>query len=888
MRIIYAKFSGYIGFYAKMGLEELEIDFSRSKSNIILIVGMNGSGKSTLLNALNIFPDPSSSFMNDRDAKKYLRILDNGNIYEINIISPFDGKGGRKTTKAFISLNGVELNPNGNVTSYKEIITDEFNMDPIYITLSMLTSIDRGLADKRPAERKKFVGSIIDNLAAYNNMYKVLNKKSLLYKSYINTIHTKIQSTGDKNVLESSLAQLKEQANSIRQKLMDINNAIVSIETKNSINNEDAEAIQELNNELKEKEDRLSELESIINGYHNKTKIAPSNVQEEYNHRTELLEFHKNKANTLQQSWMSKSNLLSQMVKNITQLEADIPKDIDDSLSKSYNNSINNLNKISKELSEYGFKPNTEFILHISDLLEKYDIFIRKLDSFYDGLNEYDIKYIINRADNKTFLKYKKDNDYILKKMESLKDSLSEVQDKMKKISVLDNRPSKCKIETCPFIKEAVDISKNDSKESLVDQFEALNKEIDELQCSYTENLKNIDFYQSMLPKRMELDAITEHNYTIEGIEKKIGIISKKNVYDSISRLDRYNDRRDPKKLKMILILLKQYDAEKKSNDILKAEFDAQKEKKKLIDTTINTINNMKEERDKLEKDIADLKFNLDSENNIVSTLNDKVDELYDYNNNIEKHDAILSEKQSIEDKLSIYQKKSSKILESIELVQSYKEEMNRLQTSLAPIDDQISDISGKLLLLSQYYNEYTAYNSNYQMIETLKKYCSPTGGGIQTFFMQLYMSKTLELANHILSMIFGGEYRLADFIVNEDEFRIPFIGSGMMVDDISSGSNSQIAMMGMVINLVLLHQASTKFNIAYLDEIDAGLDHRNRFEFVQTLRQAVPLLGIEQVFLISHSMEADTSSTDVIKLMTYDEFEDSIDAGNIIYDYNN
>ena len=92
---------------------------------------------------------------------------------------------------------------------------------------------------------------------------------------------------------------------------------------------------------------------------------------------------------------------------------------------------------------------------------------------------------------------------------------------------------------------------------------------------------------------------------------------------------------------------------------------------------------------------------------------------------------------------------------------------------------------------------------------------------------------------------------------------------------------------MGMVINLVLLKQASTKFNIAYLDEIDAGLDHRNRFEFVDALYKSIPILGIDQLFMISHSMETDTSAVDIIKLKSYADFEDTVTLGNVIYDYN-
>ena len=192
MRYLYARFEGYIGFYTGLGLTKLEIDFTKCKHNIVLISGMNGCGKSTLMNALSVFPDDSSSFVEFLDGKKILRLLSGEDIYDINITSLSDGKGGRKGTKAFIQKNGVELNENGNVTSYKEIIFSEFELDSNYISLSRLSSIDRGLGDKKPAERKKFASSIIDNMEVYNNMYKTLNKKSLILKSTINNLHTKV------------------------------------------------------------------------------------------------------------------------------------------------------------------------------------------------------------------------------------------------------------------------------------------------------------------------------------------------------------------------------------------------------------------------------------------------------------------------------------------------------------------------------------------------------------------------------------------------------------------------------------------------------------------------------------------------------------------------
>jgi hypothetical protein len=133
--------------------------------------------------------------------------------------------------------------------------------------------------------------------------------------------------------------------------------------------------------------------------------------------------------------------------------------------------------------------------------------------------------------------------------------------------------------------------------------------------------------------------------------------------------------------------------------------------------------------------------------------------------------------------------------------------------------------------------------------------------------------------------MLFGGSYQLMDFIINESEFRIPFIGEGLPVDDISSGSSSQIAMMSLIINLVLLHQASTTFNIAELDEVTANLDAHVNSQFTEVLFHSMKILNIEQLFLISHSTEIDNTFADVIKFKGYDDYESS-DAYTNFYDY--
>ena len=128
-------------------------------------------------------------------------------------------------------------------------------------------------------------------------------------------------------------------------------------------------------------------------------------------------------------------------------------------------------------------------------------------------------------------------------------------------------------------------------------------------------------------------------------------------------------------------------------------------------------------------------------------------------------------------------------------------------------------------------------------------------------------MNKILALSNELLSMLFGGEFLLQPFIVNESEFRIPCIGNGLSHDDISSMSMAQKSMISLIISFALLHQSSTKYNIICIDEIDGSLDTSNRLGFITLLDNLMRILSCEQAFIISHNNELDASMCDIIAL---------------------
>ena len=160
MRILMLRLKGYAGISSGMLRDEIVIDFSKATHKICLIKGATGSGKSTIMEAITPLPNDNSMLDPTQQAEKEI-IYNNG--IRILITHPLTNKGERATTKAFIYENGVNLNPNGNVTSYKEIVFDKLELDSNYEALSKLSTRDRGLADKTPAIRKKYVSNIFQN-----------------------------------------------------------------------------------------------------------------------------------------------------------------------------------------------------------------------------------------------------------------------------------------------------------------------------------------------------------------------------------------------------------------------------------------------------------------------------------------------------------------------------------------------------------------------------------------------------------------------------------------------------------------------------------------------------------------------------------------------------
>ena len=897
MKYKWIELQGYAGIFNGMNLTNIKIDFTQCKTNKILIKGDNGSGKSTLVNAINPNPDGGDCFIPGAEARKNLCLTNNGIDYVIRYIHPVNQNGVRGTTKAYIAktINGqlVELNPNGNVTSCKDIIYDEFNLDNNFISLSKLSSENRGLVDNRPSDRKRIVNSILNIVEVYNGIYKKISKKVSSLKHLMNTITYKINNLGDKIKLD---AELKNTEESIAKLEIEKSKTIGAIAlTKLRIdeymtilrsNNYDA-IVTELNElsthnkvlrqkiqtkitDFKIKD--INSVESFLEYLRRQIIILENNIANLKENNVSLLsqreiEFNdlKNKQERLQ-SLQNEYNYI-----DIKRIIEESTKIVDE-----YTDTINNMGLKNLNITKEEFNSAMESLRYLKDLS-------MNLSSTYH-YNElefviHNFEYVVNELAK---------TDKIKQEIESLKlqkDQISKqitvYESKQDLINELNNRPDNCKIDTCPYIESALKASYEYPREELeryYNEFNSLETEIND-KTSY---LDKLNIFREIVMKissiKRELDSkmnfIRKLPVREDFKETFLERIISCDSFSDIDNLYRYIDCGNIiEQYKLALLQLEKYQSEYK-----------------LYETKNSIIQSM----------IQDIEY-------LTNKTNSMADEIENNNKQVSENNLKLQEMKNIETKISLLisqinndlkpsEERELKLKQIKEQIDASTTELNDLQDNLYKLNDILAsannnikilnsnkeEMTHKLLQLDEYNKELEQYRVEYTKLEKIKYYSSPSTG-IQTLFIQLYMNKILSNVNTLLSLLFNGEFVIQPFIINENEFRIPCMGSGLLHDDISSMSTAQKSMISMILSFAMLYQSSTSYNIIMLDEIDGGLDTSNRGMFIELLDNLMNMLNCEQCFMISHNNELNTALCDIIVLKNT---SNEIYNGNIIWQY--
>lgn len=873
------KLVNYGGIYNGMGLYEIEIDFTRCRNKIVLIKGDNGSGKSTIESALKPLPDDNSSFISGVSACKEIEYIDetNGIVYSISYIH--ECKNQSRISKGYFKKilpngNVIDLNPSGNISSCKEMINEELELDANYITLTQLSSTKRGIADLRPAERKRYVNSILSSTDVYNTMYKTLTKKASTYKALMSSISSKIDNVGNTVQLQEELKSIESKV-SETEKLMEQHNEVInkekgmllSIDPNNEISNR-IETYTESTKTYSSKRDEFSKqlnkiystdpnLSTIVINKEILDKLNQDIIDTKY-----LIESTKERINNLIKEREQEASRLEEETAKLKSINSgmnliEVQRIKDDLTSRKEKirkrwGDIVDLNTITHDefmIAYEAIKQMIEILNQPIELIPSDDIEIEYLDVLRN----------IERLDNEI-----EDTAVFRNKIE-----MNEY-----KLDILEQRPSDCNNNSCPFIADALKAKK------IIDELMKQRKgfttisELNKQKESYEQKLSNVERNKRLLEiyntnriilSKLQLNLDTYENCVVSLSRNRLMILPTLAGFIEYS-----ND------------LIEYKSIDKDLNDIT-VKYNALYTQKDLINMITDSI-------DRLNVNINEDTVKINAMNEEITSLAKKYNDMCKLCISLEDIFNLRASLNECEESLRILNEEIEKDRSNIDRIEKLNSDIEKLNVNISELKSQLEPLRKtaeslryRITLSVEYSKEYEQYNMMYTKIETLKYYCSPTTG-IQLLFANMYLNKIMDNANKILSRLFGGTFALLPLIITESEFRIPVaVRGGINHDDITSMSSAQISLISMIISISLLSQTSTKLNIIVGDEIDAPFDSENRREFMNILTQLMGLVNSSQCVLISHNSEISLNDCDVILLKNEN---DVITEGNIIWSY--
>lgn len=894
MRLLRLRLENYIGIYNGMGLNHIEIDFSKCIHKVLIIKGDNGTGKSTIFKALTPLADSSINFIPDKTAIKEIAYeTDFQTILNIKYESIVKD-GIRRPTKCYLNrLNpdgSIEnLNPSNNITTAKEVIYDILGIDDNFITLSQLSANKKGLGGLKPSERKRYVNSIISSLAVFNNIHKMISTKSTVLKSIIDSYVTKLNQIGNVAIVEDAikkdtlaLKELDNKKNGLISEIATIKAELARLDTSGNFLNDYKDLsmrkiilekeIRELPDIEEYSEEKLIQYEKDMARYEANEEMLSSRAKEILDNELEL------------------SN-------NITELQIKL----DSLYDKDHMDDLNSkIESTKKELESYKpFFSLFETYKNISEqdyetvklVIEKFNSTVETIFQTYSETVRKESMNSLRTGKNEVIL----DHTEILSGLEK---QLEDLRTERRDVEFLNNRskdynkiPDDCNHKSdCPFIKDIVE-AKNllKSRQSLYSLSTKINSTLDAIesaknlaeenmmktQCLY--EMKSIlEYIQSMskiirkFPGTESLDSINTLYHNIEyGIRLNFESVDKYQEFKNISTI-----------VSALEDDLHSYESAKEKLISANAEIRILQEK---IDTDLKNLSTI---RDSKVSVLAEIEKIRSSKLEIKSVL----DSIRYAKINKEKFEKVSEELQAITSKIDSMEKDTVAIKELTDRLNRRGAELSALQnTDLPALTKAIEENKYRIVLFEQYTRDSQEYGAKYNEIQMIKKYTSIHG--IQTVYMSVFMNSILNMTNALLTLLFRGRFTLQPFIINENEFNIPCADSeGRVREDISLMSDSQLSMISMLISFVLLRNSSNKYNIIKLDEVDDNLDNMNRIQFSILIEQIMIDLGFDQCLIISHNNELDLSNTDIVILkMESQEMIDSLynSGGNIVFSYN-
>lgn len=227
------KFVNFFPFFVRGGVKVLDIELPRDM-NTFVVLGDNGMGKSTLTKNLNPLPryDMSDLIIEKAEGLKEVHLENEMSTFDLKCMIRYvpvtsKGKHSHSIKAHLFKINKetkkvTELNENGNVTSYIELIEGYMDLSKDLRRLLVISQDDIGIIGETTSNRRQLMKGFTPAIDSLDKVSKGLTEEHTLVKRDLVASETKISRYPDKENLKVILLEKSNYMTKLEKDLLDI------------------------------------------------------------------------------------------------------------------------------------------------------------------------------------------------------------------------------------------------------------------------------------------------------------------------------------------------------------------------------------------------------------------------------------------------------------------------------------------------------------------------------------------------------------------------------------------------------------------------------------------------------------------------------------------
>jgi hypothetical protein len=910
IKIVEFYLKNYAPFYESMGLQEFHFDKRDAPYDLTLIIAQNGIGKSFLITELSpellehISGRIANRFIPGMEGEKRVHyIVDDETEYVCAIYYNKDHKASCYFKRINLaSGEEEELNPNGNVSSYLELCQHYLSYNKTYKNVGYITSNVRNVVTMPFAERQQLfstwipdtsqflsasrivqkkvnstkkevenlvaditkisISSYKENLANFKSNLATIEKDLLFYRDHISKINLLLGSTFsrfEKELLKEHIVLFKKKC-AEHEGLIQKNKELFT-KYGRYLNNEGEKQLAQDISQLKE---RKAFLESALNGVNDKLSM----VQNALSRIRSTQDSQEDGTNT-EQNIVSTDTAINNLKESVVAVEKNIQETLEANPEFTeifYSDELKGAIKqiMTMLLSVYQIAST---IIQTCDGFSVKDLFLPESSVMAD----YNATIEALTGQNKTL-------------EESIK-SLSENEEKMNKLQVDDSFlafiPEGCNETTCSLVcelKSHLGTRTLDVKEEITRKGELLKQNRDQL-TSLTLKINSVEtiirsvtqINNILFDHKQEIILLPKYIYEqINNPQIADFIYGVNSIIHDLQEVDEYVSLLEKRKssIESIHNLKNIYDL-LKATDSMNSETAVHLEEEKRL----------YQEREEVNTELGSVTEDLLK----LTNLNESITGILEEKSRIESNRTILeSEREKLfQENSGFYHKR---ILQSV--LSSFKNKETDLVKNESLMKGEIEKCTAMITNRAVLEERKEAFEEKLKLYELLYAVWNPRTG-YPSMLIKEFLDEVTFVTNTSLDNIWGGLIRIQDFVLTENEFRIPIVRGNTILEDITECSNAEKNTLALAISLAII-QVSTSYNVIRIDEADDGFDDLRRQTFLDMITRQLMEAGCTDSYLITHNQFFENIPCNVILLKGYDQLitQSSLENKHILYKY--